>query len=230
MLATLAAFGLEWDGVIEHQSARLAHYAAALGELRERGLTYPCSCSRRELATERGYPGTCRAGPKSQGPTAERLRVGGELTFTDRLQGECRFDLEALGDVIVCRRDGTFAYQLAVVVDDAWQGVTDVVRGADLLDSTPWQLSLQRALGLPQPRYAHLPLVTEPDGTKLAKSRRSVALDPARAGEQLTAALRLLGQAVEPKLELEPAPRILARAIARWDPQVLRGVREVRAP
>jgi glutamyl-Q tRNA(Asp) synthetase len=129
----------------------------------------------------------------------------------------------------VRRRDGTFAYQLAVVVDDALQGVTDVVRGADLLKSTPWQIALQQALGLPQPRYAHLPLVTEPDGEKLAKSRRSVALDPGRAGAELTGALRLLGQAPEPKLELEPVERILAWGIAHWDPHRLRGVREVRA-
>jgi glutamyl-Q tRNA(Asp) synthetase len=232
MLATLAAFGLEWDGPLERQSARQAHYERALQELRARGLTFPCSCSRRELATERGYPGTCRTRPRSPGPTAERFRVAtGELAFIDRLQGECRFDLGALGDVIVRRRDGGFAYQLAVVVDDAWQGVTDVVRGADLLDSTPWQIALQQALGLPRPRYAHLPLVTEPDGTKLAKSRRSVALEPRTAGAQLVEALRLLGQAPEPKLELElePVQKILAWAIARWDPQRLRGVREVRA-
>jgi glutamyl-Q tRNA(Asp) synthetase len=230
MLATLAAFGLEWDAPLERQSARLGHYAQALQGLRARGRTFPCSCSRRELDPEHGYPGTCRTGPKAPGPTAERFRVtAGELTFTDRLQGECRFDLAALGDFIVCRRDGTFAYQLAVVVDDAWQGVTDVVRGADLLDSTPWQMALQEALGLPRPRYAHLPLVTEPDGGKLAKSRRSVALDPARAGSQLTQVLGLLGQAPEAKLELEPVERILAWAIAHWQPQRLRGVREVHA-
>lgn len=230
MLATLAAFGLEWDGPIERQSARHAHYAAALGELRARGLTFPCSCSRRELAPEHGYPGTCRTGPKSPGPTAQRFRIdGGEFTFLDRLQGECRFDLGALGDVIVRRRDGAFAYQLAVVVDDALQGVTDVVRGADLLESTPWQIALQHALGLGQPRYAHLPLVTEPDGTKLAKSRRSVALEPARAGAQLTEVLGLLGQAPEPKLELEPVKEILAWGIAHWDPHRLCQVREVRA-
>ena len=111
------------------------------------------------------------------------------------MQGTCAFDLAERGDVIVRRRDGAFAYQLAVVVDDARQGVTDVVRGADLLDSTAWQISLQRALGLPTPRYAHLPLITEPGGAKLAKSRRSVALEPERAGPQLWQALTLLRQA-----------------------------------
>ena len=230
MLTTLAAFGLHWDGPIERQSERLAHYARALGELNSRGLTFPCSCSRRELADEHGYPGTCRTGAKSPGPTAQRFRVpDGELLFSDRVQGSCRFDLAAQGDVIIQRRDGTFAYQLAVVVDDAAQGVTDVVRGADLLDSTPWQIALQQALGLARPRYAHLPLVTEPDGQKLAKSRRSVALDPARAGEQLVEVLALLGQAPGPELKLEPVQGILRWAISHWDVRRLTGVREVRA-
>ncbi len=230
MLAMLAAFGLEWDGPLVRQSTRQAYYERALGELRAGGLTFPCSCSRRELASERGYPGTCRTGPKSPGPTAERFRVeAGSLGFADRLQGECRFDLGTLGDVIVRRRDGTIAYQLAVVVDDAQQGVSDVVRGADLLDSTPWQIALQHALGLPRPRYAHLPLVTEPDGAKLAKSRRSVALAPARAGAQLVEVLTLLQQAPEPKLELEPVGRILEWAVRHWDIRTLQGVREVRA-
>jgi glutamyl-Q tRNA(Asp) synthetase len=230
MLASLAAFGLEWDGVIERQSARQEHYARALGELQRLGLTFPCSCSRRELVNEQGYPGTCRAGPKSAGPTAQRFRIGsGPFAFKDRLQGECRFDLGVLGDVIIRRRDGAFAYQLAVVVDDAAQGVTDVVRGADLLDSTPWQMALQQALALPTPRYAHLPLVTEPDGAKLAKSRRSVALDPARAGPQLTQALALLGQRPEPELELEPVAHILDWAIRHWDSGRLAGVRQVPA-
>jgi glutamyl-Q tRNA(Asp) synthetase len=230
VLATLQAFGLQWDGAIEHQSRRQAHYAHALAALERRGLTFPCSCSRRELVSEQGYPGTCRTGPKAQGPTAQRFRIGcGPFAFTDRLQGECRFELAALGDVIVRRRDGAFAYQLAVVVDDAAQGVTDVVRGSDLLDSTPWQMALQQALALPAPRYAHLPLVTEPDGAKLAKSRRSVALDPARAGVQLVQVLTLLGQTPEAKLELEPVTAILEWAVGHWDPRALAGVREVTA-
>ncbi len=230
MLHTLGAFGLEWDGEIEYQSARSEHYAAALASLTTRGLTFPCSCSRRELADERGYPGTCRAGPKSSGPTAIRFRVPAQpLGLEDRLQGRSHFELAALGDVIVRRRDGAFAYQLAVVVDDALQGVTDVVRGADLLDSTPWQIALQQALHLNTPRYAHLPLVTEADGSKLAKSRRSVSLDPARAGGELFQALKLLRQQLEPELEHKPVGRILEWAVRHWDLQALQGVREVRA-
>jgi len=130
--------------------------------------------------------------------------------------------------VIVRRRDGLFAYQLAVVVDDALQGVTDVVRGADLLDSTPWQMALQQALGLPQLAYLHLPLVLEADGRKLAKSRRCVPLDPARAGIELYRALVLLRQNPPVELELEPVSTVLGWACRQWRPQRLEGVRQVR--
>ena len=230
MLRTLESFALQWDGPIEYQSRLTAHYAAALARLRALGLTFECSCSRRELTGEGGYPGTCRAGPTRPGPTATRLRVPDRtLTFTDRLQGGCAFELAERGDVILRRRDGAFAYQLAAVVDDARQQVTDVVRGADLLDSTPWQITLQQALGLPRPRYAHLPLVTEPDGTKLAKSRRSVALDPPRAPELLVSALELLGQEPMVELKFESAPAILSWAIAHWQPERMAGVRAVPA-
>jgi glutamyl-Q tRNA(Asp) synthetase len=151
------------------------------------------------------------------------------VSVEDRLQGRCDFRLRERGDVIVRRRDGAFAYQLAVVVDDALQGVTDVVRGADLLDSTPWQIALQQALRLPATRYAHLPLVTEPGGEKLAKSKRSVPLDPASAGRQLHEALRLLNQDPPAALESEPATAVLEWACVNWEPHRLRQVREVAA-
>ncbi len=230
MLQTLEAFGLHWDDAVEYQSARTAHYEQALAQLHAAGLTFECSCSRRELADEAGYPGTCRAGPRGRGPTATRFRVAARtVEFLDRVQGTCRFDLAERGDVIVRRRDGVFAYQLAVVVDDAAQGVTDVVRGADLLDSTPWQIALQEALGLPPVRYAHLPLVTEPDGTKLAKSRRAISLNPAEAPAQLCRTLGLLRQAPPAKLELEPVGTILQWAIQHWQIAPLQGMREVPA-
>ncbi len=151
------------------------------------------------------------------------------MSFQDRAQGVRCFQLRERGDVIIRRRDGAFAYQLAVVVDDALQGVTDVVRGADLLDSTPWQLALQGALGLPTPRYAHLPLVTEPGGAKLAKSRRSVALDPTQAGRQLHEALLLLGQGPPVTLKLESPRTVLEWACAHWSLDRFHGVRQVRA-
>jgi glutamyl-Q tRNA(Asp) synthetase len=230
ILQTLAAFGLHWDGAVEYQSARAAHYAQELAQLRAAGLTFECSCSRRELTDEGGYPGTCRAGPRGSGPTATRFRVPARtVTFLDRVQGPCQFDLAARGDVIVRRRDGVCAYQLAVVVDDAAQGVTDVVRGADLIDSTPWQIALQEALGLPPVRYAHLPLVTEPDGAKLAKSRRAIGLDPGKAPAQLCRTLELLHQGPPAKLELEPVGTILQWAIQHWQIGRLQGVRQVPA-
>ena len=224
MLRTLERFGLEWDGQVEYQRLRCEHYAAALARLTSLGRTFECSCSRRELESEAGaasraYPGTCHAGPRRPGPTATRFRISAEtVSFEDRIHGTCRFELAALGDVVVRRRDGAFTYQLAVVLDDDAQGVTDVVRGADLLDNTPWQLALQRALSLQQPRYAHLPLVVEPSGGKLSKSRRSIAVSPAHAGRQLHEVLSLLGQAPPAELKLEPPVVILHWAQAHWRP------------
>jgi glutamyl-Q tRNA(Asp) synthetase len=138
--------------------------------------------------------------------------------------------MRALGDVVIRRRDGLFAYQLAVVVDDAAGKINYVVRGADLLASTPWQTSLQAALGLEQPRYAHLPLVIEPDGAKLAKSRRSVPLDGARAAPLLVTALKLLGQAAPSGIEFETPDAILEWGISHWNPRAFHGIRAVPAP
>jgi glutamyl-Q tRNA(Asp) synthetase len=231
ILGMLEVFGFTWDGRIEYQSERTAHYCRALETLRAIGLTFECSCSRREHDRDSGYPGTCRAGPTRSGPTATRFRVEDvAVSFEDRLQGRCDFRLRERGDVIIRRRDGEIAYQLAVVIDDALQGVTDVVRGADLLDSTPWQIALQQALKLPTPRYAHLPLVVEPGGQKLAKSKRSVALDPSIAGPQLYEALVILRQEPPAALESEPAPSIVQWACQNWQSARLRGVREVPAP
>jgi glutamyl-Q tRNA(Asp) synthetase len=232
MLRTLEAHGLEWDGAVEYQSRRIGYYEAALADLGRQGLLFECSCTRRELSQdEGGYPGTCRAGPRRAGPTATRFRLGdGVLGFEDRAQGRCSFSLRERGDVVVRRRDGAFAYQLAVVVDDARQGVTDVVRGADLLDNTPWQIALQEALGLPGPRYTHLPLIVEGREGKLSKSRRSLALDPAASGTQLYQALTLLNQCPPAELELGLPGEVLAWAIVHWNLDRLRGVREVPLP
>ncbi|HTW37673.1 MAG TPA: tRNA glutamyl-Q(34) synthetase GluQRS [Steroidobacteraceae bacterium] len=231
ILRLLEAFGLLWDGAVVRQSERTELYHEALASLLSRGLTFACSCSRRAHAGVGGrYPGTCRNGPTRPGPTAVRFRVddGASVCFDDRIQGRCEFRLGALGDVVVRRRDGLPAYQLAVVVDDAAQGVTDVVRGADLLSSTGWQIALARALGLPAVTYAHLPLVVEPDGRKLAKSRRSVPVDPRERGPWLLEALRLLNQAPPPALAREAAPTILAWGVAHWDIERLHGIRSVR--
>ena len=142
-----------------------------------------------------GYPGTCRHGPTRPGPTAQRFRVSDTRgDFTDLYQGVQTYDLTTSGDVVVERRDGIASYQLAVVVDDVYQGVTRVVRGADLIASTPWQIDLQAALGAPQPIYGHLPLLLEADGAKLSKSKRSVPLDPSQVAKGLTATLTFLSQ------------------------------------
>src|SRR5579859_4744869 len=196
ILRTLNRFGFEWDGEVVRQGERTDRYAAALDRLHARGLTFQCSCSRLRSAEDERYPGHCRNGPLRPGsPCSTRVRVDqAVIQFKDRIQGVFRQDVAAaVGDILVRRRDQLFAYVLAVVVDDAAQGVTHVVRGADLLDNTPRQIYLQRALGLPTPRYAHVPALVEADGSKLAKSARSVRLDPEQAMAQLIHIFRLLG-------------------------------------
>jgi glutamyl-Q tRNA(Asp) synthetase len=225
----LESLGLEWDGPVEWQDRRRARYEEALRALRARGLVYRCRCSRREIADSalRGiegvvYPGTCRdrrLGDHVDG--ADRFRVGGEpIDFEDRLRGRLTQDLARdIGDFVVRRRDGLHAYQLAVVVDDADDGITDVVRGADLLWSTPRQVALQRALGLPTPRYLHVPVVTNDQGEKLSKQTLAA---PVRAGDAaaLREALRFLRQPAE----LAGSPReILDAAAKSWDATAMRG-------
>ena len=142
ILRTLEQLGLHWDGEVSYQSRDLSRYAHALDELTRAGLTFECTCSRRELGAldEAGYPGTCRNLAPRGGPAATRFRVdlSARVAFDDEIQGRCDYALASLSDVIVRRRDGVYAYQLAVVIDDALQGITKVVRGADLLSSTPW--------------------------------------------------------------------------------------------
>jgi glutamyl-Q tRNA(Asp) synthetase len=220
ILRTLQAFGFEWDGEVVRQSERTGLYVEAMQSLQDRDLTFECSCSRLQLEDESRYPGTCRVRPSdSRVATATRLRVGqGTILFSDRIQGTYRQDVAgAVGDLILRRRDRIFAYLLAVVVDDAAQGVTHVVRGADLLDNTPRQIYLQRLLGLPLPAYAHVPVLTEPDDAKLAKSRRSVRLEPGMALPQLLAVFSMLGMAPPEPLATGDLGEAWAWALARWD-------------
>jgi len=220
ILRTLSRFGFEWDGEVVYQSDRNDRYAAALELLRERGLTFQCSCSRLQLAEDvNRYPGHCRQGPLQPGtPCATRVRVDqATVQFTDRIQGTFRQDVAAaVGDILVRRRDQLYAYLLAVVVDDAAQGVTHVVRGADLLDDTPRQVHLQQLLGLKSPTYAHVPLLTEPDGSKLAKSSRSVQLDSNMPLPLIIQVFALLNLSPPPALGLATIREAWEWAIARW--------------
>jgi glutamyl-Q tRNA(Asp) synthetase len=195
-IAALAAFGLRHDGPIEYQSRRHALYRVALDRLLADGLAFECHCSRSDLAASGGVHRRCVAGGLRPDPAIRfRVREGCEIAFDDLIHGRVAqpIDVDA-GDFVLRRADGLWAYQLAVVVDDADQGITDVVRGADLLDSTPRQILLQRALGLPTPRYAHLPLLLDADGRKLSKSCAAMPVDPADPLAALRAAWSALGQ------------------------------------
>ena len=242
ILHTLERLGLEWDGPVLFQSTRTHAYEQALAQLSSRGLLFPCSCSRSELAAAAArvaadpsedlyYPGTCRDGMRAPlRPPAIRLRVQpGPVSFVDAIQGPQSQDVaRAIGDFVLRRRDGLFAYQLAVVVDDAFQNITEVVRGSDLLSNTPRQLLLQRALGLPEPSYAHLPVLMEPDGLKLSKSRRAVPVDPAEAPQVVWRVLELLGQAPPPELRGATVVECWRWAIAHWRPEAMAGCSQRR--
>lgn len=220
ILRTLETYGFEWDGELERQSERHAQYAAVTERLLSQGLAYACVCSRKQLEGYAGiYPGLCRNACHAEQNAAIRIRVPElDYHFTDRVQGEFHQHLgREVGDFVIRRRDGLFAYQLAVVLDDAWQGITDVVRGADLLDSTPRQLYLQELLGLPQPRYLHVPLIIQPDGHKLGKSYRSPPLPADQAGPLLLRALRALGQPAPADLQGAAPRQLLEWGIAHWD-------------
>ena len=225
ILATLERFGFEWDGEIVWQSRHTSAYAEALEALRAAGTAYPCACSRRELADQplardgsRRYPGTCRDGlPPGREGRAWRVRAQGLIRFDDAIQGAQAVDLAAdAGDYVVRRADGLFAYQLAVVVDDAAAGVTHVMRGADLLDATARQIHLLGLLGHPIPAYAHLPLATNAAGEKLSKQTLARAIDAHPPPAALLAALRFLGQNPPEALAGAPLAELWRWARAHW--------------
>jgi len=231
MLRTLEILGFRWDGEIVWQSRRGEAYAEAQQRLERLGLIYPCGCSRGEiariataphgLADEIAYPGTCRSGlPPGKVLRSLRIRVPEEpVSFVDGIGGTVRQMLsDVCGDFVVRRADGLFAYHLATVVDDYAAGVNQVVRGADLLTSTPRQIFLQRALGMNEPAYFHLPLVTGPEGGKLSKRDAAVSLASGRdlgrdGGKLLLMALRFLGQPLPDLLSAAPVDEILAAAV-----------------
>ena len=218
-LAALAAFGLEPDQPPVWQSARHALYRQAVDRLLDAGLAFSCPCSRSDLAAQGGIHRRCVAAAV-RAQSAVRLRVpdGGIASFEDGLQGRVQQDVAAeVGDFVLLRADGYWAYQLAVVVDDAAQGITDVVRGADLLDSTPRQMLLQRALGLPTPRYLHLPLVLDADGRKLSKSGAASPVDPRDPLPALRLCWALLGQDPAPLRSENRVDALLRCALVHFD-------------
>jgi len=201
----LSRLGLFPDGPVLYQSSRLGAYQEAVNLLLEKGLAYPCACSRKDLSASGRYAGTCRKGiPPGKIPRSIRLRVEtGVVAFNDRLQGLVSDSpAEAGGDFIIRRADGLFAYQLAVVVDDNFQGVTQVVRGADLLESSYRQICLQKALGFTSPSYMHLPVVLSANGKKLSKRTRSDPLKHQEPAAVVKQALDFLGQNPPPGLSL----------------------------
>ena len=224
ILDALERYGFEWDGELVRQSDRHEAYAQVLDRLFSQGLAYACTCSRKQLEGYKGiYPGFCRNAGNSIENAAIRLRVPElQYAFKDRVQGEFRQHLgREVGDFVIRRRDGLYAYQLAVVLDDAWQDVTDIVRGADLLDSTPRQLYMQELLGLSQPRYLHVPLIVQPDGPKLGKSYRSPPLTTDQATPLLLRALRALGQKPDEGLEHASPREILKWGIQHWNAELI---------
>jgi glutamyl-Q tRNA(Asp) synthetase len=226
ILDCLQAFGMQWDGEVVWQSRRKHLYQAALEALGNH--FYACGCTRREIADSRigvasdgaaVYPGTCRHG-LAQGKTARALRLRvpdgaeGHIHFEDRWFGMVEQDLASeVGDFVLKRADGFWAYQLAVVVDDAAQGVTHVVRGADLLDSTPRQIYLQRLLGVPTPAYLHVPVLTNAAGEKLSKQTGAQALDHAKPLDELMQAARFLKLTVDRPSSIHD---FWTQAVAMW--------------
>jgi len=228
ILKTLEVFGFEWDGPVLYQSARIDAYAAALEQLKRAGLAYGCACSRKEIADSATrhavdggltYPGTCRAGlPAGRAERAWRLRVTDEeIAFDDRIQGRQAQHLERdVGDFVLRRADGLFAYQLAVVVDDEFQNISSIVRGADLLASTPRQIWLQRCLNFATPSYAHLPVAANLAGEKLSKQTKAMPLRAEAAASELVQALVFLGQAVPRELAGATVGEVWAWAREGW--------------
>lgn len=235
ILGALEAYGFQWDGDVIFQSASRQAHAAAIEQLLERGLAYPCRCSRKDLVdAPRGplgaiYPGTCRNGCDAD-EAAIRVRTTEEpISFDDGLQGRQSQRLESeSGDFVIRRRDGQIAYQLAVVVDDALEDITEIVRGIDIMDSTPRQIWLQRLLGYRTPAYTHLPVITHPDGDKLSKLTGAPPIPTDTLRPTLVAALAALGQAPPADLAASSLADIWRWALNNWKIEASQGVTAVR--
>jgi glutamyl-Q tRNA(Asp) synthetase len=231
ILNTLYLLGMEWDGSVVYQNRRQDAYQAALRVLEKQDLIYPCSCSRKEIADSSVlgiegpvYPGTCRDRkhePEFSG--AWRLCTNNDLIeFEDAVQGIRQQRLQRdIGDFVIRRADGVFAYQLAVVVDDAEQGITHVVRGGDLLNSTPRQIHLQKLLGYSTPSYMHLPVVVNTRGEKLSKQTQAAPVDTSRPVLQLVKAIRFLGQTPPPEVSESSLGSFWMWATENWNREAI---------
>ncbi len=222
ILHTLEAFGLEWQGEILYQSAQNEHYENALQQLVEQSLVFPCLCTRKQLAETDSdiYPGTCRQRrlPEKNDHALRVIADDINIEFNDAIMGEQSQNMaQQCGDFIIKRRDGLFAYQLAVVADDAAQGITEIVRGADLLDSTPRQIYLQQLLGYTTPAYCHLPLAVDSDGNKISKSEGAAKVDIKNKEKQLCEVLEFLGQDPPADLASYSVDDIWQWAIHNWN-------------
>lgn len=227
ILTTLSAYGFEWDGEVVYQSRRNQYYESLLQQLKASGIAYPCTCSRKEIRHTQPlqgiegaiYPKTCLSKAiKESSPKAWRVKVSDQIMrFEDGVQGVIEQNIsEAIGDFIVMRADQLFAYQLAVVTDDAQQGVTHVVRGADLLHSTPRQIYLQQLLGLTTAKYAHIPLIVNDNGEKLSKQTLATAIDVSEKSQLLVKALDYLNQSPPNSLAHESVHKILQWGVDHW--------------
>ena len=239
ILHTLVACGMQWDGKVVYQRARLDAYHTALHQLCALGKVYPCACSRREIADSavRGiespvYPGTCRNGMTGSPARAQRIDTRGvTVAFDDGLQGRIQQNLETeVGDYVLYRADQVYAYQLATAVDDAEQGITDVVRGADLLDSTPRQIYLLQLLELPVPHYLHVPVAINTAGEKLSKQTRAAAINTQQPLPALIQAFYFLGHQPPRELAATDVQKLWQWAIANWRIERVPRVRQRPAP
>ena len=237
ILRCLEGFQLHWDGEIVYQSTRTHAYQLALEQLRARGMAYACACSRKEIgegtAGERVYPGTCRNGlPPGRAARAWRVRTeNAAIEFVDLLQGRMRQNLAAqIGDFVLYRADGVYAYHLACALDDHAQGVTHVVRGADLLDSTPRQIYLQELLTLATPAYLHLPIALNAAGEKLSKQTLARGVQTHRAAAVLTEVLSFLGHAPPGEVTAQGVTALWQWAVPNWKRERLPHVLAAPAP
>lgn len=237
---TLERYGLHWDQAEFIQSKHLEPYHQALGKLESLGMLYPCTCSRKSLATlhdpdmqSAAYPGICRNARRSRRQT-HALRVlttNARINITDLLQGPQSWDIEQNpGDFIVQRRDGIFSYHLATVIDDWRSAVSEVLRGFDLLNSTPLQIHLQTLLGLPTPDYLHVPILADRQGVKLSKQNLAEAVDDAKPSATLFLLLTYLNQSPPKALQGATAEEILAWAVQNWDVSKLAGMKTIEIP